>query len=315
MSRSTSLGAELSKGAMPVRVRGARRGWRDPGDRALAAWLLAPAGLLLLAIVFLPALRLLWTSLFDVSLPGTRPVRFVGLENYVLALSDPVILRALRNTVAITLLTVPGALVGGMALALLARAAFRDRWGGRAALLLPWAMPPAFVGLGLASVFDAQGGLLNALLRSVGHYPHNWLGDSRVALLLVCLGIIWKGAAFFALVLLARLEAVPAVLYEAAAVDGAGPIRRFLHVTLPALRPAVAMALAFCAAAGLAAFAIPATLLPGGPLPSTGTLAMAIRQYAAVGHDFGIAAAIGTVLALLGLGVAALGARAARALP
>ncbi|MDE2161237.1 MAG: sugar ABC transporter permease, partial [Burkholderiales bacterium] len=120
---------------------------RDPSDRALGFLLLAPAFALLAAIVAYPIARLFWNSLYDLRLSGGHAVRFVGLENYRLVLADVDFWNATANTLLITVVTVPGALVAGLALALIANQPFRRRWPVRLALLLPWALPLSFCGL------------------------------------------------------------------------------------------------------------------------------------------------------------------------
>jgi len=124
-----------------------RRSWLDPSDDVLAILLLTPAFLLLALIVVFPVGKLIWTSLLNLSLQTGQPPRFVGLQNYLAMLDDPVFWLALKNTALITLVTVPGALVCGMALALLANMPFRRKWPVKLALLMPWVMPNAFTGL------------------------------------------------------------------------------------------------------------------------------------------------------------------------
>jgi len=121
--------------------------FKDPGERTLAALLLAPAFALLALIVVYPIGKLFWNSFFDLRLSGSSGAHFVGLQNYALALQDADFWNAAGNTLLITLITVPGALVAGLGLALLANMPFKRRWPVRLALLLPWALPLAFVGL------------------------------------------------------------------------------------------------------------------------------------------------------------------------
>ncbi|HRD84498.1 MAG TPA: hypothetical protein PLF63_04930, partial [Rubrivivax sp.] len=121
---------------------------RDPSEKTLALLLLAPAFLLLALIVVYPIGKLLWNSFFDLRLSGgSEAVQFVGWRNYVDVWKDHDFWNAAGNTLLITAITVPGALLVGLGLAMLANLPFRRRWPVRLALLLPWALPLAFVGL------------------------------------------------------------------------------------------------------------------------------------------------------------------------
>ena len=129
---------------------------RDPSEKALAVLLLAPAFVLLLLIVVYPIGRLLVNSFFDLRLSGGQGAKFVGWDNYVLVLDDKDFWNAAKNTVLITFITVPGALVCGLGLAMLANLPFKRRWPVRLALLLPWALPLSFAGLIFAWFFHTE---------------------------------------------------------------------------------------------------------------------------------------------------------------
>jgi len=129
--------------------------WLDLGDRALAVVLLAPAAILLVLIIVYPVLRLGYTSFFSLSLTSGLAAEFVGFENYALMIDDPVFWGTTWNTVLITLITVPGALLVGLALALLANLPFGMQWPVRLSLLIPWALPLSFAGLIFAWFFHS----------------------------------------------------------------------------------------------------------------------------------------------------------------
>ena len=111
--------------------------WRDPSEKTLAVLLLAPAFLLLLLIVVYPIGKLVYNSVHAVDKSGA----FLGLQNYADVLQDPLFWNATQNTLLITLITVPGALIVGLALAMLANLPFKRKWPVRLSLLLPWALP------------------------------------------------------------------------------------------------------------------------------------------------------------------------------
>jgi carbohydrate ABC transporter membrane protein len=138
---------------------------RDPSEKTLAAMLLAPAGLLLLLIVVYPIGKLFYNSFFDMRLSGGQGTQFIAWQNYADMLKDNAFWEATWNTVLITLITVPGALVVGLGLALLANLPFKRQWPVRLALLLPWALPLAFAGLIFAWFFHTEYGFVNDIVR------------------------------------------------------------------------------------------------------------------------------------------------------
>ena len=257
--------------------------WRerllDPSDRTLAVLLLAPAFALLALIVAYPILRLIWNSGFELRLSGGSVARFVGLQNYADLLQDREFWSALGNTLLITAITVPGALVVGMGLALLANLPFKRRWPVRLALLLPWALPLSFVGLIFAWFFHTDYGIVNDLLTRLGvKETPMWLLDNRLGLAAICIAIIWKTSSFMALILLAGLQMIPRSLYEAAEVDGASRWQQFCQITVPMLMPSIVVALIFRTITALQTFDIPYTMTRGGPGHTTETLAMLIHK-------------------------------------
>ena len=168
---------------------------RDPSEKSLGVLLLAPAFLLLLLIVVYPIATLIFNSFFDMRLSGgSGGFKFVGVENYLLVLKDPDFWNATGNTVLITLVTVPGALVVGLGLALLANLPFKRQWPVRLALLLPWALPLAFAGLIFAWFFHTEYGVVNDVVRRLwpGSEPTMWLLRPNWAFAAICLTIIWK---------------------------------------------------------------------------------------------------------------------------
>ncbi|WP_348754540.1 sugar ABC transporter permease [uncultured Aquincola sp.] len=275
---------------------------RDPSDRTLAVLMLAPAFLLLALIVVYPIGRLLWNSFFDLRLSGGGEARFVGFENYLLVLTDKDFWNATRNTVLITLITVPGALVVGLGLAMLANLPFRRQWPVRLALLLPWALPLAFAGLIFAWFFHSEYGVVNDLARRLGaSEARMWLLQPTFAFAAICLTIIWKTSSFMALILLAGLQMIPQSLYEAAEVDGASRWQQFWQITIPMLMPSIIVALIFRTITALQTFDIPYTMTKGGPGNATETLAMLIHKTTIDYLDVGYGSTLAVFMFLLSL--------------
>ena len=279
---------------------------RDPSERTLALVLVAPAFLLLGLIVAYPIGKLFVNSFFDLRLSGGAGAKFVGFENYALALKDGEFWNATLNTVLVTLITVPGALVVGLGLALLANLPFRRRWPVRLALLLPWALPLAFAGLIFAWFFHTEYGVVNDVARRIGGAePTMWLLRPGWAFAAICLTIVWKTSSFMALILLAGLQMIPRSLYEAAEVDGATRWQQFREVTLPMLMPSIVVALIFRTITALQTFDIPYTMTRGGPGNATETLAMLIHKTSIDYLDVGYGSTLAVFMFALSIAVTA----------
>jgi multiple sugar transport system permease protein len=278
----------------------------DPGEKTLAVLLLLPAAALLALIIVYPVGRLFVTSFYNLSLTSGLPAEWVGVENYVLMWEDPIFWSSVWNTAIITLVTVPGALVVGLGLAMIANLPFRHRWPVRLALLIPWALPLAFAGLIFAWFFHYDYGVVNDVLKRLGFTPVIWFNSENWAMAAICLTIVWKTSSFMALIILAGLQTIPRSLYEAANVDGASAWRQFFEITLPLLRPAIAVALIFRTITALQTFDIPYTMTRGGPGTSTVTLAMYIHQNTVDFLDLGYGSALAVAMFAISMLVTAL---------
>jgi multiple sugar transport system permease protein len=252
-------------------------------------WLLAWRGALARPAAFFwsAALLLLWALL------GIHP----GPEG---AWNDPRFWNAFRVSLLIIVVSVTGSFVVGLPLALVANMPSRLRWLVRVALLLPWAMPPVLTGLMFAWLFQDQYGVVNDLLRRLGVEGPIWLGRVVPATVAVNLTLIWKTSSFVGLVLLAGLQSVDKGLYEAAMVDGASVWQRFWRITLPMLRPAIAVALIFRTLTAIQAFDIPFAMTRGGPGRSLETLGIYIYN-STLTLNIGYAAALSVALFALSL--------------
>lgn len=300
MASTTTLGTDEN--------RSVNSGWTrllDLSDRSLAILLLAPAALLLALIIVYPVCRLVYTSFFSLSLTSGLPASFVGLENYQLMIEDPVFWETTWNTVLITLITVPGALVVGLALALMANLPFGMQWPVRLSLLIPWALPLSFAGLIFAWFFHSEYGVVNDVLNRFGFEGIIWFNSPHWAFAAICLTIIWKTSSFMALIILAGLQTIPRSLYEAADVDGAGRLRQFFEITLPLLKPSIVVALIFRTITALQTFDIPYMMTGGGPGTSTATLAMYIHQNTVSFLDLGYGSALAVVMFAMSMCVTA----------
>lgn len=279
---------------------------RDPSEKTLALLLLAPAFLLIALIVVYPIGKLIYNSFFDLRLSGGGLPKFVGFENYALVWKDPEFWNAAKNTVLITLITVPGALVVGLGLAMLANLPFKRKWPVRLALLLPWALPLSFAGLIFAWFFHTEYGIVNDVLRIFGKEETTmWLLRPNWAFAAICFTVIWKSSSFMALILLAGLQMIPKSLYEAAEVDGANKWQQFWQITIPMLMPSIIVALIFRTITALQTFDIPYTMTKGGPGNSTETLAMLIHKTTIDYLDVGYGSTLAVFMFLISMVITA----------
>src|SRR3954467_1267659 len=173
-------------------------------------------------------------------LPG-----YVGTRNYRDVLNDPTSRDAMRHTLEYVLLAVSLELVLGIFVAVTLHRVFRGRGIVLAILILPWALPSVVSGVLWRRVFDPDSGLLNSVLLQlhVIHHPHVWLASGNWALAFITIVHVWGVLPLVSLVLIAGLQSIPEEVYSASAVDGANPVRQFRHITLPLLRPSIAVAL------------------------------------------------------------------------
>ncbi len=286
----------------PAARRRAKLSPLERSERRLGILMLVPAVLLLGTVVLYPIFELLTTSVrfYHLAQPwmGTP---FVGLDNFARALGDERFWESTLNTVIYIVVTVPGAVLVGLGLALLANQPFTIKWPVRLGLLLPWALPLVFTGLIFRWFFEYNQGIVNNLLVMVGFAPKQWLSDPVLAFVATCIAIVWKSSSFVALVLLAGLQTIPRSLYEAAEIDGAGRWQQFVEITLPMLRPAIVVAMIFRTITAIQTFDIPYAMTNGGPGHSTETLAMYIHKTTIDFLDLGYGSALAVLMFIVSI--------------
>jgi multiple sugar transport system permease protein len=284
-----------------MRGPGGRRDLRSRSDTRLA-WVFAAPAIGTVAIVgAFPVLWALTESLHqhDLRMPWLgRP--FVGLANYREAMADTRFWSALAHTAAFTAGTVTLELLLGLALAL---ALNRVRSGIgviRTATLLPWAIPTVVVALVWRFMFESPNGIVNyTLLGSVAfHAAPEWFSDPRAAWVPIVLADVWKATPFMALLLLAGLQNIDPTLYQAAALDGAGPLRQTIEITLPLLRPAMLAAVVFRSLDAFRVFDLVYVMTRGGPGTATEPLSLYAFQVLFRGLRFGYGTALSVLVFL-----------------
>jgi multiple sugar transport system permease protein len=280
---------------------------RRRADRRAGLAFVAPAALALAALALYPSLWVLWLSL-QRRVPIFGIAHFVGLDHYAFLATDPRFWNAVRVTLVFTGASVALELALGLAVAL---ALQRQRAGRRLALsllLLAWALPAVVTARLFEWLYHPAAGLVNLLLGQ----PLNWLGDPGLALPGLIAADVWRTMPFVALLCYARLLTIPAEVWEAARVDGAGPLATLRFVTLPLLRSILLVALLFRTLDALRAFDLMFVLTGGGPAGTTETLTVYAYRSLFQTLQLGFGAAIGVVIFALVMAVAAAYLRALR---
>ena len=270
------------------------------GDRAALTFLLLPGVVLLAVIVLYPLIRSLASAFFDESLlyPG---MTFVGFENIVAVLNDefaPLLWQTMIFTVGATVLP----FLIGLALALVLNQSFPGQRFLRGAFLIPWLIPGVVVSFLWMWIFDANYGVLNGILISLGAIdsPVAWLFSTDSARAALIIAKTWNTFPWIMVMLLAALQTVPGELHEAAAMDGAGTVRRFFTVTWPHIRGVAGLVILLEFIWNFQHFDTIFVLTGGGPAGTTQTFATEVYDTAFKGYDLGNAGALGIVwMALL----------------
>jgi multiple sugar transport system permease protein len=244
--------------------------WRPLEDeRWLAIVLLLPTVTLLGLFIAYPFIRgiLLAVTNSRVGVPG----EFVGLQNFQRLASDPIFHNVVSNTFLYTAVTTVFKLGLGLWLAILLNRHFRGKAIVRAFILLPFIIPTVLSTFAWKWMFDPTFSVLNWLFFHLGMIkrPINWLGDPDLAMLSIIIVNIWRGVPFFAISLLAGLQTISPDLNEAAAIDGAKPWQRFIHITWPLLLPVTMVVVLFSVIQTFADFQIVYVMTGGGPANAT----------------------------------------------
>ena len=283
-----------------------------------------PAVIIMACLVVYPFFLAIWFSLSDAVI-GEQG-QWVGLENFMylfgmmydghdlpwylkfrgfswdLTLADDIFLMTLRNTILFATVSVVLKGVFGLGAAMLMQRATRMKRFVRGSILVPFVAPTVLTTLGWWLIFDPTYSHINWLLENLwplnllGLGPFQWLGNPNLALSSVIMVNFWRGMPFFAVTIFAGLVAIPDQLYEAAETDGASTLRKFWHVTLPLLRPVMAVVILFSTIFTLADFGIVYVLTRGGPMNYTHLFATYSFTVGILNQEIGLGAAISLFL-------------------
>lgn len=214
------------------------------GENRLGQKLVAPAIVLMLLVTAFPMLRALWLSVYDYALTAPDQRDFVGLNNYITALTDPLFWTSTAVTVLYMVVTVAIELVIGFVFAMVMHRVIFARGVIRTSILIPYGIITVVSGFSWQFAFSYQNGFINGWIPFIGQ-DFNWFGDTTPAIIAIMVSEIWKTTPFMSLLLLAGLAQVSEDMVEAAKVDGATWWQRLTKVILPNMRAAIMVAVLF----------------------------------------------------------------------
>ena len=245
-------------------------------------------------LVFYPLLYNFWVSL-HVNRLSPNDGRFIGWRNYAQLFEFGDLAGTLWTTVVWTIGSIVFQGLIGFVLALALDRPGRGITLIRTLLLVPWVMPGVVISAIWLAIYNPIGGLANEVLSWFGVAGHDWLGDPRTALAALVLTNVWKGAPFWMLMLAAGLKAIPADLYEAAALDGASYLRQLRHVVVPGLRNVIVLTTLLAFIWTFNYFDLAYAMTQGGPGTATTTIAFDIYKTSFIYNRFDQGAALSVV--------------------
>ncbi len=281
--------------------------WKTAGDYRrsrlrLGILFTLPAILVLLAVLAYPIVASFFLSFQRVRLAeGGIVTEFVALENYARILRDPAFRTALINSIYFTFVEVVAVTIISLILALLLNHPVGRPAIYRVVLLIPWALAPVANAVLWKWIYNANYGVLNAILVGLGLSDTGvvWLGSQFLALNMILVADVWKAIPFITLLLLAGLQNIPSHLYKAALMDGATTWQQFMHVTIPGLRTSLVIAIVLQSIWALKVFDLIFVLTKGGPADGTVLLNFLAWRVTFNYLDIGYGSAIADILFIL----------------
>ncbi|WNV87363.1 sugar ABC transporter permease [Umezawaea sp. Da 62-37] len=295
------------RAAPPPLVPKAVRGWRE---RLSPYAYIAPFFVLFAVFGLFPLAFTFYVALFDWNPIGDRV--FIGADNFTRMFADPRFWNAARNTVSIWFLsTVPQLLLALVLAHVLNHARLRFALFFRMSVLIPYVTSVAATAIVFAQLFDRDYGMLNWVLGLVGVAPVDFVQSAVGSHVLIATMVVWRWFGYTTLLYLASLQAVPLAVYEAAAIDGAGPWQRFRHITVPSLRPVIIFTVVTSTIGGLQIFTEPLLIATGAPLTCGAvrqcqTLTLFLYEQGFGEFEFGYGSAVGVALFVVVVVIAAI---------
>ncbi len=265
-----------------------------------AALFILPVMAVLAVVAVFPILYSLYISFFKLKLTRPHRVPFVWLDNYRSVLTDELFWESVLRTTSFTALSVLAIATLALLFALLLNETFRGRRFISAMLLVPWAIPTVANGLMWKWIYDSGYGALNGLLYQLGFIDKyvTWLGDPDKTLALIANAFVWKEVPLATILILVTMKSIPADLYRAAKVDGANVFQRFLHITLPSLRPGFMLVVIYETMMAIRHFDLFFLLTEGGPADASHVVSWQIYVETFRNLSFGTGNAMSYLLAI-----------------
>ena len=261
--------------------------------------MVGPAMILLMIFVFYPLVNLVYLSFFDYKLISEP--KFIGLKNYeLLFFIKPDFFQALRNTGVYTLVVVFFSLLLAILFAMLLESNSRINRFLQKSMFTPYLISAVSCAYIWSWIYDADSGILNAMLSLFGLPLSRWLNDADIALFCVAAVAVWKSLGYYLIIVLASIKAIPSEILEAAALDNTPAIRKFFKITLPMISPQLFFLLITITISSFKVFDMINVMTGGGPGNATNVLVTYIYEYAfKMNAKVGYASAAGTVLLVI----------------
>jgi multiple sugar transport system permease protein len=263
-------------------------------DTPYAIAMLAPNIILFFIFMLFP---IIWTLVMSLSKYDLiTPMQFIGLDNYINIFKDEVALECLRNTMVFTFITVPVGMVISLILAVLLDSGIHLKKAYRAAFFLPSITSWVAIAVVWQWLFNPEFGLINYFLSFLGVPPIQWLTTSKLSLVSICIVCIWKNVGYSMMLFLAGLQSISNVYYEASDLDGASPLQKFIHITIPLLTPTTFFVFVTSIISAFQTFDVVNLMTKGGPGRSSSLLAHYLYQTAFKYMKMGYASALAYLL-------------------
>jgi multiple sugar transport system permease protein len=275
------------------------KSWKNNLRNSILGYLLiSPVVLLVVALLGYPLFTSLRQSFYDVR-PAVQVNSFIGLDGYQELISDPLFKTVFTNSILWTVLVVGFQFIAGLAAALVLNAKFKGRWFFRILMVLPWALPGIVVALMWRLILNPDVGTLQIVTNFFGLPVTDYLGQSSTALVSIVFVAVWKGFAFWMLIILAALQGVPKDQVEAGEVDGAGPIRIFLNIYVPNMISVIRIGFILTSIWTFNYFELIFVMTAGGPAGASHTFPTIIYEQAFRRLDFGLASRFAAISVLI----------------
>jgi multiple sugar transport system permease protein len=259
----------------------------------------APTWILLSLTILIPLIYGIYLSFLNVNLSSFAPTRFVGLDNYKLALSAPETYSTLATTIQLMVIGLVIQIPLGIFLAIVLHQNLRGSKFFRSALIVPMLLTPVAVGLIFRFMFDTDIGIINWALSQFGSDGYNWLGARTSALIAIVIVDSWQSVPFVMLLVVAALATIPSSIYEAALVDGANKFQVFFRITLPLIIPTLLVLTMIKIMDFLKLFDTLFILTRGGPGNDTTTLGLWTYKTGFIFLEMSRAAALGVIILII----------------